>query len=370
MMAYLKYKQIPHQVLYKSLNEIGDTLLKNTGLRVMPVIELPDGRWLNDTTPMMHWFETQVAEHQVLPIDPVNRFFTLLMEDYADEWMWRSAINSRWQHDDDRQYYQRLFPEEFVGLKGIMKKISGKIINRHMHSHFLEGDGITKHNREHVWSIYIDTLQRLERIFSQQPFLLGDKPSFADFGFFGSMFWHFSSDPTPSRIMHEQAPSVFEWVGRMWNAKGDKYSQGEFHCQSGEVPEHWQELLSDVCTSYLPYLANNALAFALGKKRFSYTVAGYEYPNARVSPYRVWCLEQLQQALRALTDVEQEKIKQGLNNEAAWRILANANIIASHYDPENLAPFSRSFNPSMFDKVDFFINGSSYTSRKRAWDKT
>ena len=215
MMAYLRYKQIPHTPVYKSLAEVGDLLLENTGLRVMPVIQLKDGRWMNDTTPMILWMEQAYEQHSVLPDDPVSRFFVRLLEDYADEWMWRPAINSRWQNDEDRHYYQMLFPTEFIGWKGLRLKLNSWLINRHMHKTFLEGDGITDANREHVWSIYTDTLQRLENIFAHQPYLLGDKPSLADFGFFGSMFWHFGSDPTPSRIMHETAPGVFEWVARM-----------------------------------------------------------------------------------------------------------------------------------------------------------
>ena len=169
--------------------------------------------------------------------------------------------------------------------------------------------------------------------------------------------------------MHEQAPAVFEWVGRMWNAKGDKYSQRPFNCEPGCLPHHWEALISDVCSSYLPYLEENAKAFQGGKKRFSYTVAGYEYPNMRVSPYRTWCLEKLQQALSSLSNAEQQKVKSGLNSTTGWRILSNPNVIPSHYDPEALAPFSHSHKPGLLTKLDFSLNGSSYTSRKRAWDK-
>jgi len=33
------------------------------------------------------------------------------------------------------------------------------------------------------------------------------------------MFRHFGIDPTPSRIMRNTAPAVYEWVARMWNAR-------------------------------------------------------------------------------------------------------------------------------------------------------
>ncbi|MEM8500626.1 MAG: glutathione S-transferase family protein [Pseudomonadota bacterium] len=369
MLAYLNYKQIPHNRVYKSLAEQGDTILEQTGLRVMPVIQLPDGRWMNDTTPMMLWFEEQYPQHSVLPADPVSKFFVRLLEDYADEWMWRPAINSRWQNKVDRNYYQKLFPTEFIGAKGWVRRAQSAVINRHMHKTFLEGDGITDQNREHVWSIYTDTLKRLEAIFAVQPFLLGDKPCLADFGFFGSMFWHFGSDPTPSRIMHEQAPAVFEWVARLWNAKGETLSAGNFTVRPGTAPELWSELLTDVGQSYLPYLEANAAAFKQGAKRFDHSVAGYDYPGVQVSPYRVWCLEQLKKALLALTDEEQRAVHDVLAETGGWDALLSHQDIASNYDPEDLAPFTKPGKVSTASKWDFWLNGSNYITRKRAWSK-
>lgn len=368
MMAYMRYKEIPHNTLYKSLSEIGDTLLEKTGLRVMPVVQLGDGRWMNDTTPMMLWFENKHTAHSVMPDDAVTAFFVRLLEDYADEWMWRPAINSRWENKCDRQYYEELFPREFAGLKGLPLRLASALTNRHMHKTFLEGDGITSRNREHVWSIYTDTLARLESIFQRQPFLLGPKPCLADFAFFGSMFWHFGSDPTPSRLMHEQAPGVYEWVGRMWNAKGQRYSHHEFDLQGGPVPPLWDELLHDVFESYLPYLVANARAYTLGKSRFNLSVGGYSYPGVQVSPYRVWCFEQLQGALFDLTSDELCLLQGTLPNSKAWDDLSFSDYCPSEYDPQGVAPFTVPGVVTKKRKRDFFLRGSSYITRRRAWD--
>jgi glutathione S-transferase len=60
----------------------------------MPVIELPDGRMMTDTTPMIDWFEAEYPSVHVVPTDPVQRFFSKLLEDYAEEWLWRPAMQS------------------------------------------------------------------------------------------------------------------------------------------------------------------------------------------------------------------------------------------------------------------------------------
>jgi glutathione S-transferase len=84
---------------------------------------------------------------------------------------------------------------------------------------YLRGEGITPENRADVERHYADELADLEAILRRRPFLFGDRPSLADFGYFASMFRHFGIDPTPSRIMRNTAPAVYEWVARMWNAR-------------------------------------------------------------------------------------------------------------------------------------------------------
>jgi hypothetical protein len=90
-----------------------------------------------------------------------------------------------------------------------------------------------------------------------------DAPTLADFGFFASMFRHFSQDPTPAAIMRERAPGVFEWQARLWNARasntGDRLEDG--------VPEDWGPILDRIGSQYLPYLCANAEAWKAGARR-------------------------------------------------------------------------------------------------------
>jgi len=75
-------------------------ILPSTGFMKVPAMQLPDGRWLKDTTPMMQWLDREHPAHPVYPDDPASRFMALLVEDYADEWMWRPAMYYRWQFAD------------------------------------------------------------------------------------------------------------------------------------------------------------------------------------------------------------------------------------------------------------------------------
>ena len=60
MEAYLRYKEIDHEFIV--LNRARMRLLKaKTGAAQMPAIELSDGRFMTDTTPMMAWLEKGVS---------------------------------------------------------------------------------------------------------------------------------------------------------------------------------------------------------------------------------------------------------------------------------------------------------------------
>jgi len=181
------------------------------------------------------------------------------------------------------------------------------------------------------------------------------------------MFWHFSQDPAPSRIMHETAPGVNEWVGRMWNAKGAKLGNGAFNIAPGQIPPFWGDLIDDVCKSYLPYLDANARAYALGQKRFDHSVDGYTYPGMQMSIFRVRCLEVLQTALASLTETERAQVRAILPG-AAWQVLTTPLALPSDYDPKNIAPFAEPRKVSWATRLAFDFGGSTPHTRFRAND--
>ncbi|MGJ8627318.1 MAG: glutathione binding-like protein [Sulfitobacter sp.] len=368
-LGYLRYKEIPHNAIYKSRDEIGDELMRNTGLRQMPVVKTAEGLWLQDTTPMIDWFEARHAHPPVTTGDPVTDFFVRLMEDYADEWMWRPAILSRWESHLDHDYYRTMFVNEFIG--GVwakarpLKWIAGKLVQKHQTDKYLEGDGITRANRDYVWSIYTDTLDRLEAIFQTQPYLLGDKPCLADFGFFGSMFWHFGNDPTPNRIMQDRAPGVYEWVARMWNMTANKATGRDFNFEPGAAPRLWGPLLADACSGYLPYLHANAKALEAGKMRFDHQMQGHDFSGVHVSPYRVWCRERLLGFLNAMPAEDQNKVRAVLEPLGGWEPLTQDAHIRSDYDPEGILPLCKPAELTLKYRLLAQFTGSNHVGSRR-----
>lgn len=330
--AYLRYKEIPYEFVPCS----PDDLKQATGVGQVPGVKLADGRWMTDTTPILAWLEAQFPEPVVLPADPLQRFVSLLIEDYADEWLWRPAMHYRWYHAGDAYLLSRKIVDEaavHVPLPGFVKRF---LVRTRQRAFFTRGDGVTEKTRPHVEATYRTALRQLEAVFESRPYLLGDVPTIADFGFFGPMFRHFNNDPTAARIMRDEAPGVNEWVARLWNARASR-TKGEL---LDGIPEDWGPILGSIGSSYLPYLAANAEAFQANQKKVSVEVEGTLYEDLRVAPYRVWCLENLQHAYAALPPEANAQARTLLERHGCWEPLFRFVDVRSGIDPEGRAPFA------------------------------
>jgi hypothetical protein len=201
---------------------------------------------------------------------------------------------------------------------------------------FTRGDGVTPETWDHVEKVYLDTLAHFDTILKDRPFLLGSRPSLADFGFFGPMFRHFSMDPTSARIMRETAPAVFEWNARLWNARAGSIG-GEL---LDHVPADWGPILDSIGSAYLPYLCANAEAWQAGSSHFDVDIEGAPYRHIRTSRYRVWCLEELRRQFEELPEAQQNDVRARLEAHGCWEPLWRVEDPASGVDPNGEAPFT------------------------------
>ncbi|MEM8621475.1 MAG: glutathione S-transferase family protein [Actinomycetota bacterium] len=324
--GYLRYKEIPYEFVTMTPS-VRREVTRRTGAAQMPAVELADGRWMTDTTPMIQWLEAQFPEPAVIPREPEQRFFSLLVEDYAEEWLWRPAMHFRWSYRRDALQLSRTIADEIVVLPipGIIKRAG---VRRRQIGGWVKGDGVTAETWDHIEGCYTGTLERLSAIFASRPFLLGERPTIADFGFFASMFRHFGQDPTPAHIMRETAPLVWEWQARLWAARG---SSTHGPLVEG-VPGDWNPILDDIGSAYLPYLNANARAWARGAERHDAIIEGVHYRDLPVSQYRVWCLERLREHFAALPSEVRGSVRTRLEAHGCWKALWEIAEPASGYD--------------------------------------
>lgn len=332
--GYLRYKEIPYERV--ALGPSGMRRLRErTGAAQMPALELPDGRFLTDTTPTIAWLEARHPDPPVIPRDPLQGFVSRLVEDYAEEWLWRPAMHYRWSYRTDRLHLSRRIVDELMGeipLPGFVKRA---LIRRRQRGGYVQRDGVSRETWDHVEGIYLRSLEQLEAIFRTRAYLLGDLPTLADFGFFAPMFRHFSQDPTPSELMRERAPAVFEWQARLWNARASRLRGSLLP----GIPADWSPILREIGSAYLPFLNDNALAWQAGKRRFDARVQGVHYRRMPVSQYRVWCLEQLRGHFEALPDAPAAAARALLEAHGCLGPLYAVGSLDSRYDPDGRVPF-------------------------------
>ncbi len=341
--AYLRYKEIPWQRVDTGVPELLDPVYTHTGLMKVPVVECANGQWLKDTTPMLYWFEQRYTQQPIIPTDPYTHFLSKLVEDYADEWLWRPALYYRWMFAQDRRLLgDRIAREVMHNFPN--SRLTGWYFGKRQQAIQVRGDGVRPYNEEYVKNTYLNNIKYLQSILQSSPYLLGAHPSLVDFGYFASMFRHFGLDPTPARIMREQAPAVYEWLARMWNSRASLLPAEQAMSDFSHLG--WDGVFKDIAEVYLPYLADNALAYREGRKHFDFSVPTVSFPKLKVSQYRVWCRGELQRAYAALSDDVRARVNERLKPSDLDAQMRQYGLIESGLENEFNLPLMRTPKPA------------------------
>ncbi len=337
--GYLRYKEIPFEYCPATADYFGKVLPDKTGAIQVPAVELDDGRWMTDTSPIIDWFEREYTDYPILPGEPVQDYVCRLIEDYADEWMWRPAMHYRWSYPASAKLLRRQIVDEMNPKLPIPKEVFRQRTEFRQLTNFVRNDGVNSDTWDHVEQGYLRLLEVLKTILEDRPFVFGERPTLADIGLFGPMFRHFAMDPVPAVIMRETAPSVMEWVYRLWNARGSKLGDGRL---LDGIPDDLLPLLKEIGETHLENLCANAVAWEHKLPTFGPLIQGVQYRNVPTSRYRVWCLEQLQERFVAVEGEAKEELTALLKSQKCLEPLTRIETPNSGYDPNHEVPFGRS----------------------------
>lgn len=336
--AYLRCKGIPYDFRTMTVRDFRKRIPEMTGAMQMPAVQLPDGRWMTDTSPIIEWLESEFPDPPIIPADPALAFICHLIEDYADEWLWRPAMYYRWNFPVSAKLLARQIVDEMAPDLRAPRFLARLRTERRQRGNFVTRDGASETTAPHIEQSYLRLLAILSDIFGARPFVVCDRPTLADIGLMGPLFRHFSMDPAPAKIMREDAPAVMEWVYRVWNAKPPPARQPDM----ARIPGDLGPLLSEIAETHLEALNANARAWEGGQERHTQEIQGVRYTNIPTSRYRVWCLEKLRQRYRALEGAAHDEVDAALAASGALEPLLRLHDIASRYDEDARAPFCRS----------------------------
>ncbi|MFT7521536.1 MAG: glutathione S-transferase [Kiritimatiellia bacterium] len=317
MQAYLQYKGVPHRVHHVTWMQLAHELAQEAGVMEVPLLRRADGDLWRDTTLMIQCLEMEHPEAPLLPHDPALAFVMQLVEAYADEGMWRPALYYRWAFAKDAELYARRFHEDFLDLPMLgvpwlrvpLRAVKRRHLIWRQRRHYLAGEGITRSNRSAVERHYLDELDDLNALLTHRDYLLGDRPSLVDFGYFASMFRHFSIDPTPACLMRERAPRVYRWVARLWCARAQDVGGGALMTWDEVATEQaFKHILSRIGRIWLPYLHANAVAVDAQRRRFDVHIEGHSWPRMPAIAFRAWGRARLIELYGDLCDADRLRV--------------------------------------------------------------
>lgn len=310
--GYFRAKGIPFDFVEMDRSDFRNCA-EATGIAQMPQVQTPDGLWMTDTTAIIAHFEQMSDLPALSPKTPVAKFFSLLLEDLFDEWLWRPALYYRWVPKEDMRLMSSQAARTMLRDVKLPQWLRQQFIKSRQKKVYLDQDGVTEDTAPAIEMLYLGVLTALEPIFSVRPYLFGDHPCEADFGLFGPFFRHFSHDPTPAAIMRETAPNTFLWTARLWAARPEDFAAVT---RVSDVPEDLAALIDMAASDYLPYLAANSAAYEAQDTNVSYQQSGVHW-TIPVSPYRAECLNVLKSVFTGLDEQGQSCAVQRLGETAA-----------------------------------------------------
>ena len=240
--AYLRYKQRMGG-LADGFEDILATpelmlglLARKSGSGAVPQLEAPDGTWVQDSSEIIDFCEARHPEPRVLPdpeTSPCQALVCYLIELLADEWLVVPGFWERWYFSEDgrspshRGSNEQTWGAVFgAGGTGAARRAAAAAL-------FESAFGIS-HSRTDPIGVYAGlvhlgvndkterawqasqhhVLSLLEEHFSFHDYVLGGRPSLADFGLMGPLYAHLYRDAVSGFALRTHFPLVCEWVER------------------------------------------------------------------------------------------------------------------------------------------------------------
>lgn len=265
--AALRYKALPHQWLTRA--QAPELFQAHAKLPLIPLLVTPDGKGIQDSTPILEALEAEHPEPSIHPEDPVCAFVSYLLEEFADEWGNKWMFHYRWAREaDQRACAGRLAalmqPDaDEATLNQAAEAIRERMVDR------VWFVGSSKQTAQQIEESFRDSVDLLEAHLAVRPYLLGSRPALADFGLWGQLYNAFR-DPTPNEILRRRGPHLVEWIERMHEPS----PLGPFEPWPALSRTLLPLLTDQVAGLFLPWSQANAAAIEAEEDEFSVRLLG------------------------------------------------------------------------------------------------
>lgn len=265
--AALRYKNIEFNWVARNReNEAAFLSLATTP--TLPLLQAPDGVISQDSSQILSLLETRHPEPPAEPDDPVLACLSLILEDYADEWLNKAMFQQRWGQQPDRDaaslrtLVQMNDGKRPRSYKAITTQIGERMTSR------LPLVGAQPANADVLQASFRRCALLVDRHLKDHLFLFGGQPSSADFAM-AAQFQQMLADPTPAAWLTERAPFLVAWCEHM----DDPKASGPYLSQEALEPTLLPLFSQEVAKTYLPWATANRTAAAQRRDKVSLVIA-------------------------------------------------------------------------------------------------
>lgn len=231
------------------------TLEARAGTHQIPVLVMPHGWAVADSTPTMTYLDALRPARRLFPAGPLGVLVHVL-EEVLDEWVARTMVHYRWHHDANTQ--------------AVIAELTGQDLSvAEAREHPLAVWGLracratgteSASQQQACEAEYLALIEALDTQLGETRYALGDRPTAVDAALLGGLRGHTLRDPLPDLSRFER---VSRWVedGLSWDGTGGLAPFPD----STPFARH---LLALAATQYAPFALANAAARAAGEKAF------------------------------------------------------------------------------------------------------
>lgn len=301
--AQLRYKNIAHQWRLRNRENEAD-FQAHARLPIIPLLICPDGKALQDSTPIMMHIEDVHPEASLIVPDAALNFLSLAIEEAADEWLLKAMFHYRWNYEADRidssMRLAKASVPEGKDPTNYANAIAAHLMTRR------EPLGCTADNATAIeaWLPLVST--PLNAHLMQHRYLFGDHMSLGDLGL-ASMYYELFSDPTPRQRLSE-FNAIAQWLTHCMDCS--HRDDGQFASWDDLAETLLPFLQAFLVDQYLPWATANQAALA-SNGTLSVHISGYDFQQpAQKYPAKTW--QALKQQWQALPSEAKAQINSGL----------------------------------------------------------
>jgi glutathione S-transferase len=291
-----------------------------------------------DSSSIARWLDASYSSTPAIPTTPSLAFVANLIDEAFDEFGLYMAHHMRWvtaAKDNDAgkrlsHEFRRVLP---LGLNKIMAIIFPRRQVRRLPYLFsvaptgyqcnmpakltppsAEDFPPTHALLDVAWREY---LAALEKIFTQQSYLLGDQFTLADASVYGQLYMNMS-DPSAANSIKELAPTTFQWLINI-NQSKHVFDHGALF-----ISPHLSPLLAIISKTFIPLMKQNAEAAFEAKKQGETQFNETAFDNRK----NIYSGEILGLPFKSVVKTFQVEVWQGLQSQ--WSCLTEAEIEIIH----------------------------------------